>query len=114
MEQLEHPLWIVDTANAVFGPFIAALLGLLGFDLSHAEHVIPNYLVISGLIVVAVMVGCLLIKSRLSVEHPGRVQLLLEDGLSALYGLLDDTVGPKGRRYATLVGTVGLFILLSN
>ncbi|MED5377332.1 MAG: F0F1 ATP synthase subunit A [Acidobacteriota bacterium] len=114
MDQLEHPLWIVDTANAVFGPFIAALLGLLGFDLSHAEHVIPNYLVISGLIVAAVMVGCLLIKSRLSVENPGRVQLLLEGGLSALYGLLDDTVGPKGRRYATLVGTVGLFILLSN
>ncbi len=61
MEELEHPLWIVDTVNSVFGPFVAELLGMLGFDLSHAEHIIPNYLVISGLIVLAVTVGCTVI-----------------------------------------------------
>ncbi|HAK54319.1 MAG: F0F1 ATP synthase subunit A [Vicinamibacterales bacterium] len=116
MEQLEHPLWIVDTVNAVFGPMVAGLLGLLGFDLdvTSGEHVIPNYLVIATLIVLAVTVGCALMRSRLSVEDPGPVQLLLEDGLTALYGLLEDTIGPKGPRYATLIGSVGLFILLSN
>ncbi|MAM83624.1 MAG: ATP synthase F0 subunit A [Acidobacteria bacterium] len=114
MEQLEHPLWLVDTVNAVFGPPIAALLGRLGFDLSHTEQVIPNYLVVSALIVLAIGLGSALMKSRLSIENPGRVQLLLEDGLSGLYGLLEEIIGPKGPRYATLVGTVGLFILMSN
>ena len=114
MEQLEHPLWIVDATNGVFGPPVAALLGLLGFDLSQAEQVIPNYLVISGLIVVLVAAGCAFMRSRLSVENPGPVQLLLEDGLGGLLALLEDTVGPKGPRYVTLVSAVGLFILISN
>jgi len=30
MEKLEHPLWIVDAANRIFGPAVNALLGLFG------------------------------------------------------------------------------------
>lgn len=114
MEQLEHPLWIVDAVNAVFGPFVAGLLSVIGFDLSAADPVIPNYIVMTGLIVVATAVGCALVRSRFSVEHPGRVQLVLEDGLGALLTLLTDTVGPKGPRYLTLVGTLGVFIAAGN
>ena len=46
MEKLEHPLWIVDVVNALFGPAVKAALEALGFHIK-AEHgiVIPNYLV---------------------------------------------------------------------
>ncbi len=109
----EHPLWIVEAVNALLGRPVAALLGALGFHVEGPE-VIPNYLVMTMLIVALVTVVCLIMKSRLSVENPGKVQILLEDGVMAVVGLLEEWIGPDGRRYLPLIATLGLFILLGN
>ena len=109
----EHPLLIVQAVNAVLGPTVAALLGALGFHVEGPE-VIPNYLVMTMLIVVVVTAVCLFMKSRLSVENPSRFQILLEDGVTAVVGLLEEWIGPDGKRYLPLIATLGLFILLGN
>ncbi|HYT77302.1 MAG TPA: F0F1 ATP synthase subunit A [Vicinamibacterales bacterium] len=113
MEKLEHPLWIVEWVNALLGPLVAAALKPLGYEF-HGHDVIPPYLVMTLLIVAAVTVTCLLMRSRLSVEHPGKFQILLEDGVMAVAGLLEEWIGPGGRRFLPLITTLGLFILLSN
>ena len=51
MEKLEHPLWIVDAANRIFGPAVNALLGLFGMRAADPANPIPNYLVIAYLVV---------------------------------------------------------------
>jgi F-type H+-transporting ATPase subunit a len=56
----------------------------------------------------------LFVRSRLSVENPGPLQVLLEDFVGAFYGLLDDFVGPKGRPYLPFVATIFLLIWISN
>jgi len=66
------------------------------------------------LIVALVTVVGLIIKSRLSVENPGKFQIVLEDGVTAVVGLLEEWIGPDGRRYLPLIATLGLFILLGN
>jgi F-type H+-transporting ATPase subunit a len=109
----EHPLLIVEAVNAVLGPPVAALLGALGFHVAGHE-VIPPSLVMIMLIVTVVTVVCLVMKSRLSVEKPGKFQILLEDGVMAIVGLLEEWIGPDGRRYLPLIATLGLFILLGN
>jgi F-type H+-transporting ATPase subunit a len=109
----EHPLLIVEAVNAVLGPPVAALLGALGFHVEGHE-VIPPHIVMTMLIVAVVTVVCLIMKSRLSVENPGRFQILLEDGVMAVVGLLEEWIGPEGRRYLPLIFTFGLFILLGN
>jgi F-type H+-transporting ATPase subunit a len=109
----EHPLLIVQAVNALLGRPVAAVLGALGFHVEGPE-VIPAYLVMTMLIVVVVTVVCLIMKSRLSVEHPGKFQILLEDGVMAVAGLLEEWIGPDGRRYLPLIATLGLFILLGN
>jgi F-type H+-transporting ATPase subunit a len=110
----EHPLWIVDAVNAVLGPPVAAMLGALGFHVEAGHPVIPNYLVMTMLIVLLVTVVCLFMKSRLSVENPGKFQILLEDGVTGVVGLLQEWIGPDGKRYLPLIATLGLFILLGN
>lgn len=110
----EHPLLIVDLVNAALGPLVRAVLEPLGFHFDPAHPVIPNYLVMVMLIVAAVTVLCLIVRSRLSVENPGKLQILLEDGLRALLGMMEQWIGPKGPRYFPLVGTLFIFILLSN
>lgn len=115
MEKLEHPLWIVDFVNAVLGPPVKAALEALGFHIK-AEHgiVIPNYLVMVMLIVAVLTALSLIVRSRLSVENPGRLQIIFEDSVTALLNLLEEWIGPKGRNFLPLIGTFGIFILFAN
>jgi F-type H+-transporting ATPase subunit a len=109
----ETPLLIVDVFNAVLGPPVSAALGALGFHLDPA-HPIPPFMVMILIIVLGLTGLCLFVRSRLSVEHPGKLQILMEDGLQALVGMMEQWIGPKGPRYLPLVGTLFVFILCSN
>lgn len=114
MEQLQHDLWIARAVNALLGPVAAAILRLFGYEVPPGAKVIPDHLVMLIVITGALTVACLVIRSRLSVERPGSIQLLLEDFVALFHGLLEDLIGPKGRRYLPLVGTVFLLIWVSN
>jgi F-type H+-transporting ATPase subunit a len=106
-------LWIVDLVNAILGPPVVVLLEAAGFHPDH-HHPIPDYLVMVLLIVAFLTVLSLIVRSRLSVENPSRFQIAMEDAVSALVGLLEQWIGPKGRRFLPLIGTFGFFILLGN
>jgi F-type H+-transporting ATPase subunit a len=110
---IEHPLWIVEFVNALLGPLVKAALAPLGFHFEGYE-VIPNYLVMTLLIVIAITITCFIMRSRLSVEHPSKFQILLEDGVMSVVNLLEEWIGPEGRNYLPLIATLGLFILLGN
>jgi F-type H+-transporting ATPase subunit a len=107
MEQIEHPLLVVDAVNGL----IAALFGL---TYEHAHPFIPNYLVMAGLIAIGFTVLGLILRARLRVENPGTLQIILEDLVSAVVGLLEGWLGPTGRDYLPLLGTLGAFILAGN
>lgn len=112
MEQLEHELWIVHAVNAAFGNAVAAALRALG--LHPGEPVIKDYLIMSALIVIAWAVFCALVRSRLSVENPGKLQILLEDAVRGLESLMHDYIGDKTPRYLALVATMFMFTLTAN
>jgi F-type H+-transporting ATPase subunit a len=114
MEKLEHELWIVQAANAVFGSLVNKLMGLVGFHAADPSKPIPNYLVMVYLVVLGLVALAFVLRSRLSVENPGKLQIVFEDAVGALGGMLDDMVGPKGRTYLPLVGTIFIFILVCN
>jgi F-type H+-transporting ATPase subunit a len=114
MEKLHHELWITHAVNAVFGPVAAAILRAFGRDVPAGAQVIPDY--IAMLIVIAIVLTALslFVRSRLSVENPGGLQVALEDFITAFQGLLADFVGPKGPNYLPLVVSIFVVIWLSN
>jgi F-type H+-transporting ATPase subunit a len=113
MEKLEHELWIVQAVNAALGPVVAAVLRALGRPVPHG-HLIPDHLVMAGLIVIAWTVLCLMARKSLSVENPGKLQIVLEDGVGAMQSMLKDYVGHKGPNYLAIVTTMFVFILSGN
>jgi F-type H+-transporting ATPase subunit a len=113
MEQLHHQLWVTEVVNAVFGPIAAALLRVFGREVP-AGHVIPDYLAMLVVLTLALTAFSLIVRSRLSVENPGSLQIVLEDFINGFHSLLDDFVGPKGRRYLPLIASMFLLIWLSN
>jgi F-type H+-transporting ATPase subunit a len=114
MEKLEHPLWIVQAANALFGPLVRALLAAIGRPAPAGGDVIRDYLVMAALIVVVWTIVCLIVRRSLSVDNPGRLQIIFEDGIDLMRSMLHDYVGHKGERYLPLVITMFVFILSGN
>ena len=114
MEKLHHDLWITHAVNAVFGPIAAMILRAFGRDVPAGAQVIPDYLAMLIVIAIALSALSLFVRSRLSVEHPGALQVALEDSITAFQGLLADFVGPKGPNYLPLVVSIFVVIWLSN
>ena len=113
MEKLHHDLWITHAVNAVFGPIWAAMLRVAGKDVP-AGALIPDYIAMLIVIAIALTAVSLVVRSRLSVENPGSLQVALEDFITAFQGLLADFVGPKGPNYLPLVVSIFVVIWLSN
>jgi len=114
MEKLHHELWLTQAVNAALGPLAAAIVRLFGRPVPDPSHVIPDYLAMIIFITIVLTAFALFLRSRLSVENPGPLQVLVEDYVGFLHTLLDDFVGPTGRKYLPLVGSLFLLLLIAN
>ncbi len=96
MEQFEHHSALSGILESVF-------------------HIhLPDHVVMAIFVALLLIGFALWFRSRISLENPGKLQLALESLVGGLIGMLDETVGHKGRQFLGLVGTLGLFILVSN
>lgn len=99
MEALEHPSPLVALVNALLAPL----------------HIhVPDHVVFSALICLIVLVLGLIVRSRLSVDNPGKLQIMLEDIVGFFVGVLEDNIGPKGRKFLPLLGGLFVFIWIGN
>jgi F-type H+-transporting ATPase subunit a len=113
MEGLEHSLWIVEAFNRVFGRPVAAVLGLVGVEVHDPLHAVPDYLVM--VLIVAVLVPVLLkLIARRPALVPSRRQTVAETIVGMFESVVTDAIGPAGRKYVPVVGTVGIFVFASN
>jgi len=99
VEALEHPSPLVALINALLAPLHV-----------HA----PDHVVFSALICLIVLVLGLLVRSRLSVDNPGSLQIILEDVVSFFLSVLETNMGPKGRQFLALPGALFVFIWMGN
>jgi len=113
MEQLEHSLAIVELFNRVFGRPTAALLGIFGIHVQDPLHCIPDY-VVMVLLVAAFLMLFFGLAGRKRALIPGKLQNVLELIIEFFEGQLTDIIGPQGKKFLPVVGTVGLFIFFSN
>ena len=114
MGKLHHSLWIVEITNKIFGPLVLAVLQPLGFAFADPAKPIPDHIVMCAVIVLLFVALGLFLRSRLSVEHPGKLQIVLEDLVTAVLDLMKANIGPGAAKYFPLVGTIGIFIFTAN
>jgi len=113
MEELEHSLFVVELFNKAFGKPLAALFGLFGIKVADPSHLVPDYIVMS-LIVVVVMGLVFGLASRKLSLVPSKRQTVLELIVGLFEGLIMDTIGEQGKKYLPVIGSVGIFIFSSN
>jgi len=117
MEEQISP--ITHLVNHHLGPLAIAVLQALHIPSENPELPIPEPVIMAALVLLLVMILALILKPRLSVEKPGRMQqvaeLLITNSMKlGIRDILDDGAGSHARSYVTVVGSVSLFILFSN
>ena len=74
---------------------------------------IPHHITYTWLVML-VLLGVAFAASRNLQVVPRGLQNVMEMILEQFFTLLDEVIGPEGRRYLPLIATLGLFILVSN
>lgn len=74
----------------------------------------PDHIVMAVFAAVFLTGFAFFFRRRISLDNPGKLQLVLEGLIGGLLSLLRDNVGAKGRPFLGMVGTIGLFILVGN
>lgn len=117
--------WLVEQVNHILGPLVLSieraimpsiytLFGRQWHEPAPGELIIPEHIVWTLALMVIALVGVFLLRGRLSVDRPSKGQQLLEVILEQIRGLLDQVIGPYGRRYVPVIGTFAIFILIGN
>ena len=102
MEELEHSLFIVEFFNKIFGKPLSLLLGLVGIEVKHPEHLVPDYIVMS-LIVAAILILVFGLASRNIKPIPSKMQSFCELIIETFENLLVDTIGEEGKKYLPMM-----------
>lgn len=117
--------WLVEQVNHLFGPAVlsverAIMPGIYGLFGGHwhepapGELIIPEHIVWVLLLFVICIAGAWLLKGKLSVDRPSKGQQILEVIVEQIRGLLDQVIGPYGRRYLPVIGSFAVFIMVGN
>ncbi len=97
MEQFEHQSYLYHLLESVFG-----------------HEVVPDFVVMAVFVALLLSGFAFWFRSRISVERPGKFQLVLEAVVGALKDMIVDNIGERGRPFLGLIGTLGLYILTCN
>lgn len=113
IKQITH--WV----NHFLAPLALQLLHALGIQPADYDHPIPQYVVMSLLVLLVGTILALILRFRLSAERPGVFQqaaeLLITNPMGfGIRDLLEENVAHHPEKHIAAVGTVSIFILLSN
>jgi F-type H+-transporting ATPase subunit a len=115
----EQILAVTKLVNGLFGKPALALLAALHIRPENSEYPIPNHVAMELVVFVVAVVFFTWLKGRLSVENPGGTQQCMEALLTNSMGvgardLLEDTAGHSAVKYLPMIGSIGMFVLMSN
>jgi len=113
MQEHEVELWITVLFNRFLAAPLNALLNAVGHPAADPAHPWENWLAMEVLVVAIILVLFAVLRSRLSVENPGKLQLTFEAIYKFVAGQTDDAV-EHGRKYAPFFGALFVFILFMN
>ena len=114
-----HEHWFAALLNHWFGPTISHLLALAGIHLKDPAHPIHMHVAMTVVVLIVGVVLALLLRPRISVDRPGASQQIAEMLITnplefGIRDLLRESAQHDADLFVPLVGSVGIFVLLSN
>lgn len=111
---MPHELWITRLFNnALAGP-ANAVLNTIHFPAQDPKNPWSDWMVCEILVVLFVLIFFRVLRGRLSVDRPGKIQHTLEVVYEFIHAQAEEVVGPGSSKYVPFFGTIFLFILFMN
>ncbi len=111
---MTHELWITALFNRALAGPANAVLNAINFPAQDPKNPWSDWLVCEIVVFLFVIVLFGYLKTRLSVDKPGKLQHIFELAYEFFYASAEEVVGHDGPRYVTFFGTIFLFILFMN
>ncbi len=108
----EHEPWLTALFNDHLAGVGNAVLALAG--LKTAERPWSTSLSMEILVVMVIVALFAILRSRLSMDRPGKLQHTFEAVYNFLHAQAEEQVGHDGPKFLSLFGTLFIFILFSN
>src|ERR1041385_4063862 len=109
---MNDEIWLTRLFNDYLAGLGNVLRHLFGQDFALRPW--ANFITMQLLVAAVIIVLFAILKPRLSVDKPGKLQQTFELVYDFVHGQADDMVGHDGHKHATLFGTLFIFILICN
>ncbi len=109
-----HELWITRIFNTHLAAPANSLLNSINFPAQDQANPWSDWMVCEILVVAFVLLFFAILRSRLSVDRPGKLQHTMELTYEFIHASAEEIVGHDGPRYLAFFGTIFLFILFMN
>ncbi len=106
---MEHNLLLVEFVNNL----LKKVLGLFNISVQSGKELIPSHVVMALIVMFVVILFFKLTVKDLSLI-PGKMQSVLEYLYKAFRTMVEDYMGKEGRKFIPVIGTLGIFIGVSN
>ncbi len=111
---MPHELWITRLFNhALAGP-ANAVLNAIHFPAQDPNNPWSDWMACQILVVLFILIFFGVLRSRLSVDRPGKTQHAFEIVYEFIHAQADEVVGHGASKYVPFFGTIFLFILFMN
>jgi F-type H+-transporting ATPase subunit a len=109
-----HEILITRLFNDYLAGAGTTILEAVGLHAHNAARPWTNWMTMQILVTILIMVFFGLLKSKLSMDRPGKIQITLEAIYRFILSESEGNVPHHGHRYAAFFGSLFLFILVSN
>lgn len=111
---MEHELWFTKLLNDHAADLANAILAAFHQHAEHAGRPWQNFISMQILVAVILIVLFAILRTRLHVERPGKIQQTFELIYKFVADQADEIVGHHSHQYVPFFGTLFLFILFAN
>ncbi len=112
--QAESEIWTTALFNRFLAGPLDALLKAIGHPAADPAHPWANWMTTELLVVAIILVLFAILRSRLSVDKPGSLQLSFEAVYKFVEGQASESIDHHVNRYLSFFGTIFIFILFLN
>ena len=106
---MEHKLLLVELVNSI----LRKILGIFNLTVPEGKDIIPGHVVMALIVMILIIVFFKLVVKNLSLI-PGKTQNMLEMLYKAFRSMIEDFMGKEGRKFIPVIGTLGIFVGVSN
>jgi F-type H+-transporting ATPase subunit a len=111
---MEHELWVTALFNNYLAGPANAVLSLVGMKPENPARPWANFVAMEIVVALVIIVLFAILRPRLSVDRPGKLQHVFELMYGFLHGQTDEVIGHQGQPYMGFFGTLFIFILFAN